>query len=58
MDLKHKMNIVSFSGGKDSSAMLLRMVELNYDIDYVIFADTILEFPEMYEWIDKIEQMC
>ena len=52
--MKH---IISFSGGKDSTAMLLRMIELNYPIDILIFADTTLEFPEMYDWIDKIESL-
>ena len=52
--MKH---IVSFSGGKDSTAMLLRMIELNMPIDQIVFADTLLEFPEMYEWIAKIEKM-
>ena len=51
-----KQNIISFSGGKDSSAMLLRMIELKMPIDRVIFADTTLEFPEMYIWIKKIEE--
>jgi 3'-phosphoadenosine 5'-phosphosulfate sulfotransferase (PAPS reductase)/FAD synthetase len=50
-------HIVSFSGGKDSTAMLLRMIELNYQIDEVIFADTTFEFPEMYMWINKIESI-
>ena len=47
--MKH---IISFSGGKDSTAMLLRMIELDYPIDIVMFADTTLEFPEMYEYRD------
>jgi len=47
--------IVSFSGGIDSTAMLLRLIELNKPIDQIIFADTTLEFPEMYEWVDFIE---
>ncbi|MFO8066066.1 MAG: phosphoadenosine phosphosulfate reductase family protein [Bacteroidales bacterium] len=51
------MNIVSFSGGKDSTAMLLRMIELNYQIDKVVFADTTLEYPEMYDWINKIDKI-
>lgn len=51
--MKH---IVSFSGGKDSTAMLLRMIELDYPIDEIIFADTKLEFPEIYDYIDKIER--
>jgi len=51
------LNIVSFSGGKDSTAMLLRMLELGLKVDKVLFADTTLEFPEMYGWIDKIESI-
>jgi len=45
-----------FSGGKNSTAMLLRMLELNEQrIDYIVFFDTKLEYPEMYEYIHKIE---
>lgn len=51
------MKVVCFSGGKDSSAMLLRMIELNYEIDEIVFADTLMEFPEMYEYINKVEKM-
>lgn len=46
--IKH---IVSFSGGKDSTAMLLKMIENNMQIDDIIFLDTTVEFPEMYEHI-------
>jgi len=42
--MKH---IVAFSGGKDSTAMLLRMIELKKPIDVILFADTGLEYPEM-----------
>jgi 3'-phosphoadenosine 5'-phosphosulfate sulfotransferase (PAPS reductase)/FAD synthetase len=49
-------SIVSFSGGKDSTAMLLIMLEKSIKIDEIVFADTLLEFPEMYEYIDKIER--
>lgn len=49
-------NVVSFSGGKDSTAMLLKMIEENIPIDCVLFCDTGLEFPEMYEHIDKVEK--
>ena len=48
--------IVSFSGGKDSTAMLLRMLELNMPIDEIIFADTGFEFPELYDYIKRIEK--
>jgi 3'-phosphoadenosine 5'-phosphosulfate sulfotransferase (PAPS reductase)/FAD synthetase len=50
------VNIVSFSGGKDSAAMLLRMLELDYKIDKIVFADTGFEFPELYDYIKKIEK--
>ena len=52
MDLKH---IVSFSGGKDSTAMLLMMIERDMQIDEIIFCDTEKEFPEMYKHIKKVE---
>ena len=55
--MKH---IVSWSGGKDSTAMLLRMLELNYKIDEIIFVDIRFdeniggELPEMYKYIELI----
>ena len=51
--MKH---IVSFSGGKDSTAMLLRMLEENMQVDEIIFCDTGKEFPQMYEHIRKVEK--
>lgn len=50
--IKH---IVSFSGGKDSTAMLLMMLEKGIQIDDIVFMDTGVEFPEMYEHIEKVE---
>lgn len=50
--MKH---IISFSGGKDSTAMLLKMLENNMQIDEIIFCDTGKEFPQMYEHIKKVE---
>lgn len=49
-------NVVSFSGGKDSTAMLLRMIEEKMPIDCIMFCDTGLEFPQMYEHLDKVEE--
>lgn len=49
------LHVVSLSGGKDSTAMLLRMIEEGWPIDHIIFCDTGLEFPEMYAHIDKLE---
>ena len=48
-------NVVSFSGGKDSTAMLLHMLELGMQVDEIIFCDTGVEFPAMYEHINKVE---
>lgn len=50
------LNIVQFSGGKDSTAMLLMMIERNMPIDEIIFCDTGKEFPDMYKHIEKVEK--
>ena len=52
----NEWHVVSFSGGKDSTAMLLRMLELNMRVDEVLFCDTGVEFPQMYEHVDKVEK--
>lgn len=48
---------VSFSGGKDSTAMLLRMLELGEHIDEVICCDTTKEFPAMHQHIKKVRKV-
>jgi len=48
-------NIVSLSGGKDSTAMLLMMIEKKIKVDHIVFFDTGWEFPGMIEHIDKLE---
>lgn len=48
--------VVSLSGGKDSTAMLLMMLERGESVDEVVIFDTGWEFPEMYEHIDKLER--
>lgn len=53
---KKTYHVVSLSGGKDSTAMLLRMVDEGWPIDEVLFCDTGLEFPAMYKHIDKVEE--
>ena len=47
---------VSFSGGKDSTAMLIRMIEKGIHIDEIVFADTGFEYPELYDYIKKVER--
>lgn len=49
-------SIVSFSGGKDSTAMLLRLLEENIQVDEIIYCDTYKEFPQMYEHIEKVRK--
>lgn len=55
--MKHIANV---SGGKDSTAMLFRLLELRktepdrYPLDEVVFCDTTMEFPEMYEHLAKL----
>lgn len=51
---KPEYYIVSFSGGKDSTAMTLRLIELGYPLDEVICCDTTMEFPAMYRHIKKV----
>lgn len=51
--MKH---IVKFSGGKDSTAMLLMMLERGLPVDEIIFCDTGLEYPEVYEHIKEVEK--
>lgn len=53
---KPDYHVVSFSGGKDSTAMLLKMIEEGMHIDEIIFCDTGVEFPTMYDHIDKVEK--
>ena len=48
------MTIANISGGRDSSCMVVRYLELGNNIDYIIFCDTGYEFSEMYEYIDKL----
>lgn len=46
---------ISLSGGKDSSALLLLMIEKGLPIDCVFYADTGMEFPEMETHIAKLD---
>lgn len=52
---KPKLHIVSLSGGKDSTAMLLRMLEEGMPVDMILYCDTGMEFPGMYEHLDRLE---
>lgn len=39
--------IASFSGGKDSTAMVLKLIENNCQLDEVIYVDMKYEFKEV-----------
>jgi len=49
-------NVISLSGGKDSTAMTLMMLESGEKIHSAVFFDTGWEFPEMYPHINKLEK--
>lgn len=50
--------ILSFSGGKDSTFLLLELIRRKYPLDEVVFFDTGWEFPAMYEHIEKCKKIC
>ena len=60
--MQEASHIVNFSGGKDSTAMLIRMLEENMRVDEIIFCKVMAtkeigaELPEMYEYIEKIRK--
>lgn len=49
--------VCNFSGGKDSTAMVLRMIELCEHIDEVVCCDTYKEFPAMYRHIERVQKI-
>lgn len=55
-DIMDTNNVVSLSGGKDSTAMLHWMLERGENIHSVVYFDTGWEFPEMATHIDLVEQ--
>ena len=46
---------ISFSGGKDSTAMLHMMIDKKEQIDEIMFFETGWDFPEMEDHIKKVE---
>ena len=53
--MKHTL---SFSGGKDSTYLLLELIRRKYPLDEVVFFDTGWEFRVMYEHIEKCKRLC
>lgn len=48
------MIFANVSGGRDSSAMVVRWLESGERLEYVLFCDTGFEFPQMYDYIQKL----
>ena len=53
---KDDFHAISLSGGKDSTCLALLMIERGLPVDAVIWADTGMEFPEMYDHIAKVDE--
>jgi len=53
--MDNRRHIVNVSGGKDSVAMLLRMLELGQRVDEILFMDSQLELSHTYKYLDKLE---
>ena len=49
-------HVISFSGGKDSTAMALEMIERGEDIHSIVCFDTGWEFPAMYDHWKQFEE--
>jgi len=47
--------IAFLSGGRDSTAMVELLLSQNKPVDYIIFSDTLHEFPLMYEYLEKFD---
>jgi 3'-phosphoadenosine 5'-phosphosulfate sulfotransferase (PAPS reductase)/FAD synthetase len=54
---KPTYHVASFSGGKDSTAMVLHMIERGDHLDEVIFCDTTMEWPAMLRHVEKVKQV-
>lgn len=48
--------IATISFGKDSTVMCDLLLKNGYQVDYIIFNDTLMEFPMMYEYKIKVEK--
>lgn len=51
-----KKILVSLSGGKDSTALALLLVDRGVEVAEFLFCDTGLEYPEIYDALDRFEE--
>lgn len=56
MKRQEKKHIVSFSGGKDSTTMLLMLLKRGYRVDEIVFFDGGWEFPQTIKHIKEVEE--
>lgn len=50
--------ILSISGGKDSTFLLLELIRIGQPPDECVFFDTGWEFPQMYRHIERLKALC
>ncbi|WNZ28447.1 MAG: phosphoadenosine phosphosulfate reductase family protein [Candidatus Bathyarchaeota archaeon] len=55
MENNNEKHILSFGAGLNSTALLVMLVEENYPLDEVVFADTGGEVPETYKHLKKVD---
>ena len=53
---KPEYHVASFSGGKDSTAMVCHMIERHDPLDEVVFCDTTMEFPAMLRHVERVKR--
>lgn len=53
--MEKSKQVITFSGGKDSTAMLLMMIERKEEIHSIIYFDTGWEFPQMKKHIELVQ---
>lgn len=54
---KQPYYVSNFSGGADSSAMTLRLIETGAPLDEVLCCDTTAEFPQLLRHIEKVKKV-
>jgi len=52
------MNVLSFGGGVDSTALLVLTFQGKIELNAVVFADTGCELPETYNHVSFMEKLC
>ena len=58
MNVNQTFYVASLSGGKDSVAMVVRLIEENRPLTHVVFYDSGMEFDSIYEVVRKVQTLC